>query len=167
MKKILSRLFCSLPEKAGKCLAPFVLLLLRVVWGVQLLQAGYGKLTHLERTTKYFESLHIPEPALQAHLVGGLECVGGAFLVLGLMSRLISVPLAVIMVVAASTAERDVFLGTAEKPVQGFDIVANFFTTTPGPFLVVLLVIFAFGPGLFSLDAALCKLCGRCACKRD
>ena len=163
-KPILSAVFCSLPEKAGKLFSPFLLLLVRIVWGIQFFQTGLGKLQKHERTTEFFTSLNIPAPAFHAYFVGGLECVGGLMLVAGIASRLISVPLAVSMLVAILTAHREDFLGTAEKPVAGFDIVTKFFETPPAPFLLAALVIFAFGPGLFSLDALICRLCKKSCC---
>ncbi len=161
IQEILSRQICSLPEKAGVLAQPFLLLLVRVVWGIQFFQTGLGKLNNLGRTTKFFESLDIPAPAFHACFVGGLECVGGLMLVAGLAARLISAPLAVSMGVALATAHREDFLGTADKPVAGFDVVTKFFEASPAPFLLAVLIVFAFGPGLFSLDAALCRFFGK------
>lgn len=164
MKSLLSGVFCSLPEKAGKLSAPFVLLLVRIGWGLQFFQTGLGKLRNHERTTGFFTSLNIPAPEFHAWFVGGLECVGGLMLVAGIASRLISVPLAFSMLVAILTAHREDFLGTAEKPVEALDIIPSFFGTPPAPFLLAALVIFAFGPGLFSLDALICRLCQKSCC---
>lgn len=164
MKSLLSGVFCTLPEKAGKLAVPFVLLIVRVGWGLQFFQTGLGKLNNHERTEGFFATLHIPAPGFHAWFVGGLECVGGLMLVAGIASRLISVPLAFSMLVAILTAHREDFLGTVEKPVAALDMIPNFFATPPAPFLLAALVVFAFGPGLFSLDALICRLCKKACC---
>ena len=156
---VVEKLFCTLPEKTGRCLAPFVLLLLRVVWGWQLTEAGWAKLHAIEKTAGFFAKLGIPAPELNAILAGTVECAGGALLIVGLASRLVSIPLLFTMIVAAIAAEKDSFIGTADKPVEGIEHVTKFFDTTPGPFIVALLIIFAFGAGRFSLDGIIAR-CG-------
>ena len=163
----LGNLFLTLPEKAGRRLSDFLLLLLRVVWGWQLMQAGWGKLHHLDNTAKYFGELGIPAPHLNAAAAGAAECFGGALLLAGLFSRIVSIPLIFTMSVAVLTAERDKFIGTAEDPVTGFDHVTRFFDTTPGPFLVALLVVFCFGAGKFSLDSISARLRDRPGLRRN
>src|ERR1700744_705982 len=55
--------FCT----AGTSLqAPF-LLAVRLYWGWQFAQTGWGKLHNLARITEFFRSLGIPFPAFNAH----------------------------------------------------------------------------------------------------
>ncbi|MES1194399.1 MAG: DoxX family protein, partial [Opitutus sp.] len=53
-----------------------LLLVIRLYWGWQFAQTGWGKLTHLERTAGYFESLHIPMPKINALMAGTTEALG-------------------------------------------------------------------------------------------
>src|SRR5277367_2096407 len=71
--------------------SPF-LLAVRLYWGWQLMQSGWGKLHHLDRVTDFFTSLNLPMPGFTATCVSGLEFFGGLLLILGLGSRLICGP---------------------------------------------------------------------------
>ena len=59
------------------------------------------------------------------------------------------------MVVAYATAHKDVFDGMWADP-NGF--VSAFVSAPPFPYLVVVLVVLLFGPGLFSVDGLLKRL---------
>jgi putative oxidoreductase len=125
-----------------------LLLVLRVYWGWQFAQTGWGKLIHLERTAGFFESLGIPAPHLNAIMAGGTECFCGLLLLLGLWARLASVPLIATMCVAYITAEREALHAITNDPDK-------FTSAAPFLFLVVALVVLAFGPGIFSVDRLL------------
>jgi putative oxidoreductase len=45
----------------------------RLYWGWQLAQTGWGKLHQLVQLTGFFRSLGIPLPAFNAHFISGLE----------------------------------------------------------------------------------------------
>jgi putative oxidoreductase len=77
-----------------------MLLAVRLYWGFQFAQTGWGKLHNLAKITGYFASLNIPFPALSAHFVSGLEFLGGILLMLGLFSRPTALLLAGDMAVA-------------------------------------------------------------------
>jgi hypothetical protein len=79
--------------KAVSCLQSPLLLAMRLYWGWQFFQTGKGKLMNLDRVTGFFESLHIPHPHLNAIMAGCTECFGGLFLLLGLGSRVLTIPL--------------------------------------------------------------------------
>src|SRR6187549_3416196 len=83
---------------------PYFVLLVRTSLGATFASTGYGKLTHLERTVTFFRELGIPAPEVQAPFIGGLELLGGLCIVLGLLTRVVSVPLAATMIVAIATA---------------------------------------------------------------
>src|SRR5713101_7035202 len=74
--------------------SPF-LLFVRLYWGWQLAQSGWGKLHHLSNVTKYFTSLGLPRPAQMAVFIACVEFVGGIFLALGLASRITGLVLTV------------------------------------------------------------------------
>jgi peptide-methionine (S)-S-oxide reductase len=131
-----------------------LLLVLRLFIGWQFFQTGKGKLEHLDRVTTFFASLHIPMPHLNAIFVGTLETVGGLLLILGLASRLIAVPLTINMIVAYLTADRDAIAHVFTNP-DGFTQAEPFL------FLLVSLIVLAFGPGFFSLDEVIARRRGK------
>src|SRR5271165_1756063 len=77
-----------------------LLLCIRLYWGWQYMQDGWGKLTHLDRVTEYFSTLNLPAPHATALLVGLVELGGGILFTLGLGSRLVSLVLFVNMTMA-------------------------------------------------------------------
>ena len=115
-----------------------LLLALRVFFFWQLFLAGKGKLFNIERTAQFFESLNIPMPVLNAYLAGATECFGGLLLVVGLASRLVAIPVAFTI----------------------FSDPDKFVAAAPFPFLLSALVVIAFGPGAFSLDALIQRFAG-------
>src|SRR5271167_4770069 len=91
----------------GNHLQSPLLFLIRFVWGIQLMQAGFGKLLNIETPIGYFTQLGIPFPVENAWLVGFTETFGGMFLALGLLTRLTSIPLIINFTVAYITTEQD------------------------------------------------------------
>lgn len=123
-------------------LQSIVLFLIRITMGWGFFLTGKGKLLNLERTTGYFESLHLPLPHFQAMLAGSTEMLGGLLLLAGLGTRFISIPLTFTMIVAYLTAHRD----------EAFLSLSDFTDQAPFPFLMAALVTMAFGAGQLSLD---------------
>ena len=70
---------------------------------------GYG----IEGTAGWMESIGIPFPTASTVLVASTELVGGLALLTGLGQRLLSIPLAISMLVAAFTAHATGFDNTA------------------------------------------------------
>lgn len=124
-------------------------LLGRLAVGLLFVSTGWGKAHDIPKVTHFFESLHIPAPGLNAVVVAYSELVGGTLLVLGLFTRLATVPLIVSMVVAILTAKLDDLHGLFD--LVGFDE----FT-----YLVVLVMIAVIGPGMISLDHLLVRKLG-------
>jgi len=145
----LSPLLAKLDTAADFLQSP-LLLGIRLYWGWQFAQTGWGKLTHLDRTAGYFESLDIPLPKINAVMAGGTECVGGALLALGLFARPAAVPLIFTMLVAYWTADREALNAIGSNPDK-------FVTAAPFLFLLASLIVLVFGPGKLSLDALLGK----------
>src|SRR5476649_229859 len=77
----------------GGWLQCVLLLVIRGWWGWSFFLTGKGKLMNLEKTAGFFNDLNIPFPKLNAILAGSTECFGGLLLLLGLFSRVASVPL--------------------------------------------------------------------------
>ena len=127
--------------------SPF-LLAVRLYWGWQFMQTGWGKLMDLGKVVGFFTDLGIPAPALNAYFVSVLEFGGGLLLILGLGSRLIALPLVVDMLVAYFTADREALFSVFSNPDK-------FTAAAPYTFLIASLVVLIFGPGRVSLDALL------------
>src|SRR4051812_5794193 len=87
-------------EKCADGLQPIVLLLFRLQWGWAFFDTGRGKLLNHGDVTEFFTSLGIPAPGLNAWFVGGVECVGGLLLLLGLFARPTAFVLTINMLVA-------------------------------------------------------------------
>lgn len=80
-------------------------LLTRLTVGIVFIESGWGKIHNIPKVTEFFTSLGIPAPAFQAHFVAGTEFLGGILLLIGLLTRLASIPLTVVMTVAILTAK--------------------------------------------------------------
>lgn len=144
LMKFVDRAYALFLKIVNSLQSPF-LLFIRIVFGWQFLQTGIGHFTHMEKTVAFFTDLGIPAPSLTAHFTSGLETVGGILLILGLGSRIISVPLLINMIVAFLTAEREKFMAF-------FSDSNSFFGADAFPFLLTALIVLIFGPGFFSLD---------------
>lgn len=139
--------------KAASWLQSPLLLLVRLYWGWQFMQTGWGKLQHLDRVIGFFHSLGIPFPGINAPLVAGMEFFGGLLLILGLGSRVVGLILAFDMLVAYWTASRDALFSVLSNPGQ-------FYNADPYTFLFASLMVLIFGAGLFSLDALIAHFLG-------
>jgi len=124
--------------------SPF-LLLVRVYWGWQFWQAGWGKLQDISKPIGFFTELGIPFPVFNAWFVSLLECFGGILLILGLASRLISIPLVIDMVVAYIAADREALKSIFSEPDK-------FYAAAPYTLLFASLIVLVFGPGTISRD---------------
>lgn len=119
--------------------------LLRVVLGMVFVAHGAQKLFQFgfEGLTGAFGSMGIPLPALSAALVIATELVGGAALLVGALSRIVAVPLAVTMLVATLVVH----------------LPAGFFAPDGVEFTLTLMagtlaILFA-GPGAWAVDNVL------------
>ena len=126
------------------------ILLVRLSVGLLFFESGRGKLFFkLEELGDYFVQLGIPLPHLNAAFVASIEFLGGICLILGVLTRVVAVPLVFTMLVAILTAQ----IGKVH---------------TVGDFLylpeVLLLVIFVWlvfsGPGKVSIDHFLVRKLG-------
>jgi len=128
-----------------------LLLLMRIVWGIQLMQAGWGKLMNIDQPIKYFTDLGIPFPVENAWLVAFTETFGGLFLALGLLSRLTCIPLTINFIVAYITTQQE-----GLKDLLSFN-TDKFCGDTAFPYLATAVVILIFGPGAYSVDYLLAR----------
>jgi putative oxidoreductase len=78
----------------------------RLTLGWIFFESGWGKLHNLPKVIDFFTSLGVPSPQIAAPFSASMELVCGTLLLLGLATRLASLPLIVIMAVALWTAKR-------------------------------------------------------------
>jgi putative oxidoreductase len=119
-------------------------LVARIVVGWVFIESGWGKLHHIDKVIGFFTSLGLPAPAFQAHLVATTEFTGGLALLLGMFTRLASIPLMIIMFVAIATAKKD--------ELHGFSDLIGF---PEFLYMALLFWLLIAGPGKLALDAFL------------
>jgi putative oxidoreductase len=153
MMQLAEKCYRLLIRAASNLQSPF-LLAVRLYWGWQFMQTGWGKLTDIGKVVNFFTTLGIPAPALNAYFISTLEFGGGLLLILGLGSRLIALPLAIDMLVAYITADRAALFSIISDPDK-------FTGAAPYNFLIASLLVLIFGPGKASLDALLAARAGR------
>jgi putative oxidoreductase len=135
--------FVSLLDRARSPL----LLAIRLYWGWQFAQDGWGKLTHVGRVADFFTSLNLPAPHATALFVASVEFFGGLLFLFGVLSRLTSLVLFVNMTVA--------YLAVPDDRVNFSHILSNpsdFYNATPYTYWFAALMILILGPGFFAVD---------------
>jgi putative oxidoreductase len=147
MKSLIDTWYRRLITGGNSLQSPF-LLLVRLYWGWQFAQTGWGKVTNIEKVTGFFTDLGIPAPSLNAHFVSGVELIGGILLAIGLMSRPTGLVLTINMLVAYITADKEALTSFFSDP-------GKFYGATPYTFLFAALLVLIFGPGKLSADALL------------
>lgn len=118
----------------------------RLTIGWIFLQSGWGKLNDLPKVVAFFTDLGIPAPQLQAPLAAGTEFLCGALILLGLATRMASLPLIGTMLVALLTALR----GDIHE-------LSDLFGLAEFLYITLLLWLGAYGPGPISLDRLFAK----------
>ncbi len=138
-----------------------VLLLMRLSLGYVLALSGFRHLTHVDKTVEAFTSWGVPFPTFSVYISGITELAGGSLLILGLATRLISLPLVFNFIVAIVAASRGDIAKAAHTDglLSGWETIVG---DTAFPFLLLALVTLAFGPGKASIDYLLGRrfLCG-------
>ncbi len=119
-------------------------LLVRLFVGYFFLETGWGKVHNLPTMAERFAEWGIFAPAFTAALSGWTELVGGLLVVLGLFTRLISIPMFINMAVAT--------LAVKLKKVGGLD---DFVELDEPLYALAFLWLFFGGPGWVSLDHVL------------
>jgi putative oxidoreductase len=127
-----------------------LLLAIRLYWGWQFAQDGWGKLTHLDKVTEFFTSLNLPAPHMTALMVALVEFGGGLLFAFGIASRLTSLVLFVNMTMAYLSVpdDRVNFSHIFSKP-------EDFYGASPYTYWFAALLILILGPGLFAIDTLL------------
>jgi putative oxidoreductase len=120
--------------------------LARFTLGWIFLWSGWGKLHDLDSVIEFFGSLGIPHPELQAPFASATELVCGTLVLVGLFTRLASVPLIVTMVVAIVSAQR-----------ENVAALGDLFGLAEYLYIVLLLWLGIAGGGPLSLDHLLVR----------
>lgn len=128
----------------------FVLFAIRLVLAYGFYITGTTKWQNIEGVAEWFESLNIPFPLLNAYLAASTEIIGVFLLTLGLTTRIISIPLIVVMLVAIFTVHIS----------NGFEAANNGFEI-PLYYLLLLLILLINGAGKLSIDSILAKRLSR------
>ncbi len=117
------------------------LLIARILVAYGFYEPAMMKWQDMKSVAEWFGSMGIPFPTLNAYMAASTEITGVVLLTLGLFTRLISMPLIIVMIVAIVT----VHLG------NGFSAGDNGFEI-PLYYMSFLLIFFSHGAGRFSLD---------------
>lgn len=138
------------PVRGG--MEAWLLLAARVVAGVMFSVSGWNKLFTAPGRERMLATLHdagIPWPGLSAPVLGSIEWVAGALLVIGVLSRPSALLLAAICVVAALTD------GVSRIPggLGVLDWLSWFFYLSEVPLAVLLGWVALAGSGRFALEA--------------
>jgi putative oxidoreductase len=147
MMQFVERCYRLLIRVSSNLQSPF-LLAVRLYWGWQFMQTGWGKLNDMGKVISFFTDLGIPAPVLNAYFVSALEFGGGILLILGVGSRLIALPLVIDMIVAYFAADREALFSIFSNPDK-------FMGAAPFTFLIASSIVLTFGAGKISLDALL------------
>jgi putative oxidoreductase len=132
-------------------------LLLRVTVGFMFFSGAVSKLGDLGKFTAMFVSLGIPGAHVLALVTAIVELVGGAALMLGLGTRLVSLVLAGDMVGALIT---DIGPNLAQKHPALWDFLSNLFYAPEWLLVGLLLWLLCVGAGEASLDGLIDRRLG-------
>ena len=124
-----------------------LLLACRLYWGWDFVVKGYNTLAYIPANVEFFTNWHVPLPHASVIACGTVELTCGRLLLLGLASRIATLPLIFTMIVAYLTAHADEVTN-----LETFASAAPFFN------LLTCVLVLIFGPGVFSLDWLLAKL---------
>ena len=141
---LILRLYRRFQLMSARLESPF-LLLVRVYWGWQFAQSGWGRLHNIDRAAGFFASLNLPAPHFTVIAVSLLEFVGGILLICGFATRFVGLLLAGDMIVAYITADPSALGAIISNP-------GNFYGADPYTFLFASLMALIFGAGRFSVD---------------
>ena len=127
--------------------APAAAILIRLMVGGVFLSEGIQKFLFPDQLgVGRFATIGLPSPELLAPLVGSIEIVCGALVLLGLVTRIAAVPLLVVMTVAIATTKWPMFAD------RGFWVMAHEARTDWSMWLGSLFLLIV-GAGPWSLDA--------------
>jgi putative oxidoreductase len=116
-------------------------LLMRIFVGYFFFETGFAKTQNIATFAQRFAGWNIPYPYFNAVLSAYTETIGGALIIAGLLTRIVSIPMMINMVVAIATVKI--------KQIASVDDFVE--ADEPLYFLVFFWLMFS-GPGRVSLD---------------
>jgi len=137
---------CNKIGRATESLKDLPLLLIRLTLAYGFYTPAINKWQDINAIASWFESMNYPLPKLNAYMAAGTEMAGVVLLTIGFASRIISIPLIFVMLVAILTVH---FGNGWEASNNGFEI--------PFYYMIMLFVILIYGPGRISLEGILRK----------
>ncbi len=152
------------PPPAAPHRATAWVLIIRLMVGAVFLSEVIQKFLYpAEQGPGRFAKIGFPQPELLANFVGVVEIVCGALLLVGLLTRLASIPLIIDMLVAIVTTKIPLLLGHAlwgfalrDAPRYNFWTMAHEMRTDWAMLLGSLFLLLV-GAGPLSLDALFCR----------
>jgi len=137
-----------------KWLAPT---LARLTLGWVFVESGWGKIHNLPRVIEFFQSLGIPAAEFQAPFAAWMEFLCGAAILIGLFTRLSSVVIAIIMVVAIVTAKKVDILGPEDQPNDLAGKISALFGISEYLYISLCVYLGLEGAGPLGIDAWIAK----------
>jgi len=132
--------------------APRSTLIIRLLVGGVFLLEGIKKFLFVEAWgAGRFARIGIPHPHIMGPFVGAVEIICGTLLLVGLSTRLASIPLIITISVAIATTKVPILLKSGFWPMEAE-------ARTDYSMLLGLIFLLIVGAGAWSLDA---RLCGR------
>lgn len=131
---------------------PRSVLLVRIAVGVIFLTQGILKYIDPNMGVVRFTRIGFPHPYFTAHFVGTFEVLCGLLLFLGLWTRLVSIPLLIVITTAIATTKIPELFRTN----QGFWYMVSDARTDFAMFCCLVFLI-SVGGGSWSLDATLAR----------
>lgn len=116
-------------------------LLMRLYFGYFWAETGWGKLHNLGAFAQRFAGWNVPYPQLSAALSAYTEWIGGILLILGLLTRLVSIPLMFNMLVAI-----------AKVKIKEVTSIDDFVEMDEALYMLILFWLMMAGPGRVSID---------------
>jgi putative oxidoreductase len=124
-------------------------LVVRLSFGYFWLETGIAKVQNLDGFTQRFVGWGIPFPAFSAGMSAWTELLGGLLIMLGLFTRLVSIPMIINMAVAVTLVVSKNLMGLDDY-VEADEIVYS---------LIFFWLLMA-GPGKVSLDTLVARWLG-------
>ena len=141
---------------------PRAILLIRLMAGAVFFWEGVMKFVFPNQGVGRFTKLGFPAPHFTATADGWFEIVGGLLLLTGLLTRFITIPFVIEMVVAMLSTKIPMYLGTSPLPLPpvppqiGFWAVLHEIRSEYAQLLTCAFLLVV-GPGRWSLDALLAR----------
>ncbi len=125
---------------------------IRVAVGLIFLTQGMLKYIDPKMGVVRFARIGFPYPAFTAHFVGTFEIVCGLLVLVGLFTRIASIPLLIVILTAIATTK----IPESLNPAQGFWFMVSD-ARTDFAMTMCLLFLIVIGAGAWSLDAVISK----------